>query len=57
MSVIFHPDGSILIDDPEIERDIAGTRKITGESPDEAVIKAVQEALDRRNVMRAKPSV
>jgi hypothetical protein len=46
VSVTFHPDGGILIDDPKIERIIAEICEITGESPEEAVARAVHEALE-----------
>jgi hypothetical protein len=42
MGVTFHPDGGIVIDDPEIERDIAEICRITGESPEQAVLISLQ---------------
>ena len=58
MGVTFHPDGGILIDDPEIEQTIAEICEVTGESSEEAVARAVYEALERRRVRSVElPSV
>jgi hypothetical protein len=48
MGVTFHPDGGIVIDDREIERDIAEICRITGESPEQAVLISFQELVQRR---------
>jgi hypothetical protein len=49
MGVTFRPEGGIVIDDPQIERDIAEICKITGESPEVVILKALQESRERGN--------
>lgn len=52
MGVTFHPDGGILIDDPEIERIIAEICEITGESAETAIMRAMEEAIEHRKIGR-----
>ena len=52
MGITFHPDGGILIDDPEIEQIIAEMCEITGEPAETAVMRAIEEALEHRKTGR-----
>ena len=48
MSVALSGDGTMTIDDPELLAKISALCEITGETPSEAVINAVVEALASR---------